>query len=73
MVATHGNLVGATLAEQTAAGNRDTMAQQARGDVSGINLDREAADLLRFQQAYQGCARIIQMAKEIMDTIFQIF
>ncbi len=72
MIAAHGNLVAATLAEQTASASRDSMAQQARSDVSGVNLDREAADLLRLQQAYQGSARIIQVAKELMDTIFSI-
>jgi len=73
LVAMHGNQVGATLAEQSAAASRDTMAQQARADVSGVNLDREAADLLRFQQAYQASARVIQVAKEVMQTIFSVF
>ncbi len=58
---------------QWRAGRRDTLAQQARGDVSGVNLDREAADLLRLQQAYQGCARIIQVAREITQSIFAVF
>ncbi len=73
IIADQGNLSNATTAEQKAASNRDTLAQQARGDVSGVNLDREAADLLRLQQAYQGCARIIQVARELTDTIFGIF
>jgi flagellar hook-associated protein 1 FlgK len=73
MISTHGNIVQATLAEQNAASSRDTMAQAARADVSGINLDREAADLLRYQQAYQACARIIQVANQVMDSLFQAF
>ena len=73
LVAMHGNQVSATLAEQSAASSRDTMAQQARADVSGVNLDREAADLLRFQQAYQASARVIQVAKEVMQTLFSVF
>lgn len=73
IVSNQGNVANAATAEQTAASNRDTLAQQARGDVSGVNLDREAADLLRLQQAYQGCARVIQVAKEITDTIMGIF
>ena len=32
-----------------------------------MNLDEEAADLIRFQQAYQASARVIQIA----DTVFQ--
>ena len=72
LISSHGNLVNATLAEQTAASGRDEMAQAARADVSGVNLDREAADLLRLQQAYQACARIIQVAKEVMDSLFSV-
>jgi flagellar hook-associated protein 1 FlgK len=72
LISSHGNGVNATLAEQTAASGRDEMAQAARADVSGVNLDREAADLLRLQQAYQACARIIQVAKEVMDSLFSV-
>jgi len=71
-VSTHGNLVKATLDQQTSAASRDEMAQSARADVSGINLDREAADLLRLQQAYQACARIIQVGKEVIDSLFAV-
>ena len=38
-----------------------------RDSVSGVNLDEEAADLLRFQQAYQAAAQVIATA----DTLFQ--
>jgi len=38
-----------------------------RESVSGVNLDEEAADLMRFQQAYQAAAQIIATA----DTMFQ--
>ncbi|MDH5822752.1 flagellar hook-associated protein FlgK [Luteimonas sp. RD2P54] len=39
----------------------------ARDSVSGVNLDEEAADMLRLQQAYQAAAQIISTA----DTMFQ--
>jgi flagellar hook-associated protein 1 FlgK len=70
LISDHSNVVTATLAEQTAATSRDTMAQEARADVSGVNLDREAADLMRFQQAYKACARIIQVANQVMESLF---
>jgi len=38
-----------------------------RESVSGVNLDEEAANLLRFQQAYQAAAQMIG----VTDTIFQ--
>ncbi|HEY4581541.1 MAG TPA: flagellar hook-associated protein FlgK [Lysobacter sp.] len=38
-----------------------------RDSVSGVNLDEEAADMLRYQQAYQAAAQVIATA----DTLFQ--
>jgi flagellar hook-associated protein 1 FlgK len=43
--------------------------QQLRDQVSGVNLDEEAADLLRFQQAYQAAAQIISTADEMFQTL----
>ncbi len=37
--------------------------------VSGVSLDEEAANLIRFQQSYAAAARIITTAKEIFETI----
>ncbi|PCI56634.1 MAG: flagellar hook-associated protein FlgK [Gammaproteobacteria bacterium] len=37
--------------------------------TSGVNLDEEAANLLRFQQAYQAASQIISTANTIFDTI----
>lgn len=73
LISSHGNVAAATNAEQTAANARDQQAQAARADVSGVNLDREAADLLRLQQAYQASARVIQVARELTDTVFALF
>ncbi len=42
-------------------------AQASRDSISGVNLDEEAADLMRLQQAYQAAAQIISAA----DTTFQ--
>lgn len=39
----------------------------ARDATSGVNLDEEASDLVRFQQAYQAAAQVIAVA----DTVFQ--
>ena len=44
----------------------------SRDAVSGVNLDSEAVDLLRFQQAYQASSRVIQVARETMQTILDI-
>lgn len=47
-------------------------AMQSRDQVSGVSLDEEAADLIRFQQAYQASAQIIQMASKLFDSILGI-
>jgi len=44
----------------------------ALDSATGVNLDSEAVDLLRFQQAYQASARIIQVARETMQSILDI-
>ncbi len=44
----------------------------ARDAVSGVNLDNEAVDLLRFQQAYQASSRVIQVARETLQSILNI-
>ena len=41
----------------------------ARDSVSGVNLDEEAAALLRYQQAYAANAQVIAIAGEIFDTL----
>ena len=41
----------------------------ARDAVSGVNLDEEAANMLRYQQAYQAAAQIIAAAGEMFDTL----
>jgi len=41
----------------------------ARDAVSGVNLDEEAANMLRFQQAYQAAAQIIAISGQIFDEL----
>lgn len=47
-------------------------AVQARDAVTGVNIDEEAVDLIRFQQAYQASSRVIQVAREVLQSIFEI-
>lgn len=42
---------------------------QARDSVSGVNLDEEAADLIRFQQAYQAAAKVMAAADQMFKTL----
>jgi len=38
-------------------------------EVSGVSLDEEATDMIRFQHAYQAAARVITTMDEILDTL----
>jgi flagellar hook-associated protein 1 FlgK len=44
----------------------------ARDEVSGVSLDQEAADLVRYQQAYQAAAKILQVASQLFDSVLQV-
>ena len=61
---TRDSLIGQEASESVL---RQTVAQ--REAVSGVNLDEEAADLMKFQQAYEASARIIQVSTELFDTL----
>ena len=69
LTALQAQAVSSAQAQGAAAGARQEGASAARDDASGVDLDQEAADLLRFQQAYQGAARVLQVARENMQTI----
>lgn len=43
--------------------------QTMRDSISGVNLDEEAADLIRFQQLYGANAQVISVARELFDTL----
>ncbi len=38
----------------------------------GVNLDEEAANLLRYQQAYQAAGKVMQIASSLFDTLLTI-
>lgn len=44
-------------------------AQDARESYSGVNLDEEATNLLRYQQAYQAAAKVIAAGNEIFQVL----
>ncbi len=48
----------------------DVSAQRASS--SGVSLDEEAAQLIRFQQSYQAAAQIIRVSNELFDTLIGV-
>ena len=47
-------------------------AVRAKDEKSGVNLDEEAANLIRYQQAYQASARLMQTANQLFDALLRI-
>lgn len=53
----------------------DTIAASARislQEQAGVDLDAEAANLIRYQQAFQASGRAMQVATELFDTLIAI-
>ena len=72
LIAQQATLLSSTKAEAETASSRNDQAVAAREAVSGVDLDMEAADLLRLQQAYSASAKILQVAKDTLDSIMNI-
>lgn len=47
-------------------------AQQAQQSESGVNLDEEAGNLMRYQQAYQAAGKLMQAAGQLFDILLQL-
>ena len=59
-----------------AAESRETVLNQvadSRDALQGVNMDEEAANLIKFQQAYQASGRVISLSKELFDQILSMF
>ena len=41
-------------------------------NFAGVNLDEEAANLIRFQQAYLAASKVMQMAQKLFDSVLAI-
>ncbi|AJX17243.1 flagellar hook-associated protein FlgK [Burkholderia ubonensis] len=57
-------------AAQTALVGQITKAQQ---EVSGVNQNEEAANLMQYQQLYQANAKVIQTASTLFQTVLGLF
>ena len=61
----------ATIAKEAMTVVHD-QAVSARDKVSGVSLDEEAANLIRFQQAYQASAKVMQVASTLFDAVLAV-
>lgn len=68
-----GTLTAQTRLDSEATGAILKQATDNRDSLSAVNLDEEAANLIKFEQYYQASAQIIQVARSLFDTLINTF
>jgi flagellar hook-associated protein 1 FlgK len=61
--------VNARLADQQSV---QQMVTQQRDGVSGVSMDEEMADLMKYQRAYEASARVVRTLDELLDTVVNL-
>ncbi|MDX1795490.1 MAG: flagellar hook-associated protein FlgK [Hydrogenovibrio sp.] len=64
-----GGYVQGTQTQLTAQENVFKQISDRRESMSGVSLDEEAANLVKYQQAYQASAQIIQTSQSLFQTL----
>ena len=72
MVGYIGNKTREVQVNGTASNALLAQARSAQQSVSGVNLDEEATNLLKYQQAYQAAGKVMQMASTLFDTLLSL-
>ena len=72
MVSQVGNKTRELEVISTAATRLLDQSRFAMQSESGVNLDEEATNLLRYQQAYQAAAKVMQIAQDLFNTLLTI-
>ncbi len=47
-------------------------AKGAKDNVSGVNLDEEAANLVKWQQMYQAASKLVSITNSMLDSLFAV-
>jgi flagellar hook-associated protein 1 FlgK len=75
----YGNLIGdiggKSLQAEVSVAVQTSLLERAvdtREAISGVNLDEEAADIMRYQLAYQAAAQLIATANSIFQTLIDV-
>ncbi|AIJ09607.1 MULTISPECIES: flagellar hook-associated protein FlgK [Edwardsiella] len=72
LVGTIGNQTNGAKVDSTAQGNVVKQLTKEQQSVSGVNLDEEYGDLVRFQQYYMANAQVIQTATSMFNALLDI-
>ena len=68
-----GTLTAQARQDSEATGAILKQATDNRDSLSAVNLDEEAANLIKFEQYYNASAQIIQVARSLFDTLISSF
>ncbi len=72
LVAQVGNTTSSVTQSSTAQTTMVNQLVQTQQSVSGVNLDQEAANLMRYQRAYQAAGQAIKVANTLFDTLLTL-
>ena len=72
LVAQIGNTTSSVTQSSTAQTTMVNQLVQTQQSVSGVNLDQEAANLMRYQRAYQAAGQAIKVANTLFDTLLTL-
>ncbi len=67
-----GSDVSNGISEQQASSLVLQQLQDQRGSISGVSLDEEASNMLRYQQAYNASARLVSTINEMLTTVVNL-
>src|SRR3990167_6514617 len=68
-----GTLTAQARQDSDATGAILKQASNNRDSLSAVNLDEEAANLIKFEQYYNASAQVIQVARSLFDTLINTF
>ncbi len=72
LVAAQAQALNSANSQAAAAATRRDTSFAPPDEIAGVDHDREAAELLRYQRAYDASAKIIQVARETMQSILDV-
>jgi flagellar hook-associated protein 1 FlgK len=72
LVSMVGNKTRELQVTSSAASQMTAQANSAQQAESGVNLDEEAANLLRYQQAYQAAGKVMKTASDLFSVLLSL-
>lgn len=67
-----GTALSSAMSQQVQYGAAESQLMQLHDQVSGVSLDDEMVDLMRFQRAYQASVKVVQTADEMLVELMNI-